>query len=150
MNQETVGRPMEILLVEDSLTDARLAIAALRQGEIKHRLTLVRDGSEATEFLERRGVFSRAPRPDLILLDLQLPKRDGRDLLTVVREHDELKAIPVVILTSSKAHEDIVRGELLQVDGYLPKPLDVAEFVRLVRQLKHFWHADVILPQSLA
>lgn len=150
MNQETVGRPMEILLVEDSLTDARLAIEALRQGDIKHRLTLVRDGNEATDFLERRGVFSRAPRPDLILLDLQLPKRDGRDLLTVVRNDGDLKAIPVVILTASKAHQDIVRSELLQVDGYLLKPLDVTEFVRLVRQLRHFWHADVILPQSLA
>jgi len=149
MNQETVGRPMEILLVEDSLTDARLAIEALRHGEIKHRLTLVRDGAEATEFLERRGLFVRAPRPDLILLDLQLPKRDGRDLLTVVRDHEELKAIPVVILTSSKAHEDMVRSDQLQVDGYLVKPLDVGAFVRLIRQLKHFWHADVILPQSV-
>jgi CheY-like chemotaxis protein len=150
MNQETVGRPMEILLVEDSLTDARLAIEALRDGAIKHRLTLVRDGVEAMEFLERRGMFCRAPRPDLILLDLQLPRRDGRDLLAAVRQHEELKAIPVVILTSSKANEEAVRGELLPVDSYLLKPLDAAKFITLVRQLKHLWHADVILPQSVA
>ena len=91
-------------------------------------------------------MFARAPRPDLILLDLQLPKLDGRDVLAAVRGEEDLKAIPVVILTASKAHEDIVRSELLQVDGYLVKPLDVGEFVTLVRQLKHFWHADVILP----
>ncbi len=97
-------------------------------------------------FLERRGMFARAPRPDLILLDLQLPKLDGRDVLSAVRGEEDLKAIPVVILTASKAHEDVVRSELLQVDGYLVKPLHVAEFVALVRQLKHFWHADVILP----
>jgi two-component system, chemotaxis family, response regulator Rcp1 len=149
MNTETVGRPMEILLIEDSLTDARLAIEALRTGDIMHRLTLVRDGQEAMDFLERRHMFARAPRPDLILLDLQLPKCDGRDVLTIVREHRDLKTIPVVILTSSQVHEDIVRGELLQVDGYLPKPVDVDQFVTLVRQLKHFWHADVILPQSV-
>jgi CheY-like chemotaxis protein len=150
MNSETVGRPMEILLVEDSLTDARLAIEALRTGDIKHRLTLVRDGQEAMDFLERRHMFARAPRPDLILLDLQLPKCDGRDVLTFVRDHRDLKQIPVVILTSSKAHEDIVRSELLQVDGFLTKPVDVEQFITLVRQLKHFWHADVILPQSVS
>jgi CheY-like chemotaxis protein len=146
MKPDRVGRPMEILLIEDSLTDARLAIEALRHGEIKHRLTLVRDGTEAMAFLERRGMFARVPRPDLILLDLQLPKLDGREVLAAVRREDDLKSIPVVILTASKAHEDIVRSELLQVDGYLVKPLNVSEFVTLVRQLKHFWHADVILP----
>ncbi len=149
MNQETVGRPMEILLIEDSLSDARLAIEALRAGEIKHRLSLVRDGSEAMEFLERHKMFVRAPRPDLILLDLQLPKRNGRDLLSFIRDHEGLKHIPVVILTASEAHEDVVRTEALQVDGYLVKPVDVAKFIALVRQLRHFWHADVILPQSV-
>jgi CheY-like chemotaxis protein len=137
---------MEILLVEDSLTDARLAIEALRQGNIKHRLTLVRDGDEAMAFLERRGMFARAPRPDLVLLDLQLPQLDGRDVLSTLRADEKLRPIPVVILTASKAHADIVRSELLQVDGYLVKPLNVSEFLALVRQLKHLWHADVILP----
>ncbi len=146
MQQETVGRPMEILLIEDSLTDARLAIEALRDGSIKHRLTLVRDGQEAWEFLEKRGVFARAPRPDLILLDLQLPKRSGRELLSDIRQHEPLQSIPVVILTASAAHADMVRDEGLQVEGYLTKPIDVSSFVSLVRQLRHLWHADVILP----
>jgi CheY-like chemotaxis protein len=137
---------MEILLIEDSLTDAKLAIEALRHGDIKHRMTLVRDGDEAIEFLHQRGLFARVPRPDLILLDLQLPKRGGRDVLTEIRREEQLKAIPVVILTSSKDHEDLIRNELLQVEGYLVKPLDIQAFVELVRQLRHFWHADVILP----
>ena len=98
------------------------------------------------EFLQRQGMFRRAPRPDLILLDLQLPKLDGRDVLSALRAQEDLRAIPVVILTASEAHADVVRSELLQVDGYLVKPLNVDEFVALVRQLKHFWHADVILP----
>jgi CheY-like chemotaxis protein len=143
---DAVGRPMEILLIEDSLTDAKLAIEALRHGDIKHRMTLVRDGNEAIEFLHQRGLFARVPRPDLILLDLQLPKRGGRDVLTAIRSEEQLKAIPVVILTSSKDHEDLIRNELLQVEGYLLKPLDIQAFVELVRQLRHFWHADVILP----
>ncbi|MCP4189827.1 MAG: response regulator [Planctomycetaceae bacterium] len=146
MDQDTVGRPMEILLVEDSLTDAKLAIEALRRGNIKHRLTLVRDGEEALEFLQREARFTHAPQPDLVLLDLHLPKRDGRDVLTSIRSELNLKQIPVVILTASKAHEDLVRSELLQVDAYMVKPVDLEKFVELVRQLRHFWHADVILP----
>ncbi len=146
MNQDTVGRPMEILLVEDNLDDARLAIEALRRGDIKHRLTLVRDGEEALEFLQQNGRFAHAPKPDLILLDLHLPKRDGREVLTVVRSELQLKHVPIVILTASKAHEDLVRSELLQVDAYMVKPVDLEKFVALVKQLRHFWHADVILP----
>lgn len=146
MNQDTVGRPMEILLVEDNLDDARLAIEALRRGDIKHRLTLVRDGEEALEFLQQTGRFVHAPKPDLILLDLHLPKRDGREVLTAVRSELQLKHVPIVILTASKVHEDLVRSELLQVDAYIVKPVDLEKFVALVRQLRHFWHADVILP----
>ena len=146
MNQETVGRSMEILLVEDSLVDARLAIEALKRGEIKHRLTLVRDGGEALEFLQRAGRFLQVPRPDLVLLDLHLPKRDGREVLASIRSEPDLKRVPVVVLTASEAHEDLVRSELLQVDAYMVKPVDLKKFVELVKQFKHFWHADVILP----
>ena len=146
MNQETVGRSMEILLVEDSLVDARLAIEALKRGEIKHRLTLVRDGGEALEFLQRAGRFLQVPRPDLVLLDLYLPKRDGREVLASIRSEPDLKRVPVVVLTASEAHEDLVRSELLQVDAYMVKPVDLKKFVELVKQFKHFWHADVILP----
>ena len=144
--EEVVGRPMEILLVEDSLVDARLTIEALRRGGIKHRLTIIRDGQEAMEFLHQQGHFARAPRPDLILLDLQLPKKDGRDVLAEVKADLDLQSIPVVILSASQAHEDLLRSELLRVEGYMVKPIDLVKFVQLVRQLKDYWHADVILP----
>ncbi len=146
MNMETVGRPMEILLVEDNLMDARIAIEALKSADIKHRLTLLRDGDEALEFLYKTGKFARAPRPDLILLDLELPKRDGREVLTELKSDFDLSSIPVVILTASKAHEDVVRSEQLEVDSYMTKPVDLKKFLGMVRELKSCWLADVILP----
>ncbi len=147
MNRETVGRPMEILLVEDSLSDARLAIEALRRGSVPHRLTLVRDGEEAMKFLRQEAHFARAPTPDLILLDLALPKKDGREVLTELRGDLQLRTIPVVVLTSSRAHEDMVRSEMLQVEGYMVKPVDFTKFMALVSELRDCWHADVILPR---
>lgn len=144
----TVGRPMEILLVEDSLVDARLTIEALKRGEVKHRLTLVRDGNEALAFLRREGPFARAPRPDLILLDLCLPGMDGRDVLVQIKQDDALHRIPVVIQTASDAQEDMVKSEQLRVDGYIIKPIDMEKFISLVHRLRRFWHADVILPAS--
>ncbi len=146
MSRETVGRPMEILLVEDSLTDAQLTIMALREGRVKHRLTLVRDGLEAMSFLRQEKQFARAPLPDLILLDLQLPKMDGREVLANIKSDEKLKQIPIVVLTSSEAHEDILRSEKLFVDSYMVKPVDMVKFLAVVRQLKSFWLADVILP----
>jgi chemotaxis family two-component system response regulator Rcp1 len=146
MNREMVGRPAEILLVEDNLGDARLFEEALREGRINHRLTLVCDGFEAMEFLRRQGVFGRAPRPDLILLDLGLPKMDGRQLLENIKSDDDLEQIPVVILTASQAHEDYLRGELLHVDCYLTKPVDLEKFVSVVRQLKRNWLLKMLLP----
>jgi len=146
MKNDTVGRPMEILLVEDSLSDARLAMEALRHGGIQHRLTLIRDGQEAMEFLHQEGKFRSAPRPDLVLLDLQLPLKDGREVLTEVRGEEELQNIPVVVLTASSDHEDVVRSEQLHVDSYIVKPVDLEKFLTVVKQLKRFWMADVILP----
>ena len=146
MSRETVGRPMEILLVEDSLTDAQLTIIALREGQVKHRLTLVRDGLEAMAFLRQEQQFAKAPLPDLILLDLQLPKMDGRQVLTHIKSNEKLKQIPIVILTASEAHEEILRNEKLFVDSYMVKPVDMDKFLTVVRQLKSFWLADVILP----
>ncbi len=146
MGRHTVGRPMEILLVEDSLADACLAIGALKNGQVQHRLTLIRDGEEAMEFLHQEGKFARAPRPDLILLDLILPKKDGLEVLTEVKEDYELKDIPVVILTGSQDEEDRLRCELLQVDAFIPKPVNLDKFLAVVKQLKRFWLEDVILP----
>ena len=102
-DQSTIGRPMEILLVEDGLVDARLTIGALQHGGFRHRLTLVRDGEEALEFIFQRGKFALAPRPDLILLDLMLPKRSGLEVLHEVKSHEGLKEIPVVVMTASDA-----------------------------------------------
>jgi len=146
MSNETVGRPMEILLVEDSLTSARLTMGALKKGDFQHRLTWLRDGEEAIEFLYQRGIFARAPRPDLILLDLGLPKKDGRQVLAEIKDDDNLKSIPVVILTASTSSEDMLTSERLQVETYLTKPVDLDKFLWLVKELKDFWMAGVILP----
>lgn len=146
-NSGTVGRPMEILLVEDDLDDAGMTIDALKQGRVRCRVSLVRDGEEALEFLRREGKFLHTPRPDLILLDLQLPKKEGREVLAEVRNDELLGRVPVVVLTSSPTHREIVEAEGLHVDSYLIKPVDIAQFIDLVRQLRKFWLADVVLPK---
>ena len=146
MSSGSIGRPMEILLVEDSMSDGRLALEALKEGEIQHRLTWLWDGAEALNFLYRRGCYRQAPRPDLILLDLGLPEIDGRDVLREIKSQEDLQDLPVVVLTASDDHEDQVRSEMLAVDGYLLKPVDLDKFLRLVKELKAFWHADLILP----
>jgi chemotaxis family two-component system response regulator Rcp1 len=146
MRCDTVGRPMEILLVEDNRMDARFAIRALEKANFKHRCTLVVDGEEAMQYLLRQGIFARAPRPDLILLDLALPKKDGREVLTELRAEPELTDIPVVVLTGSSDEADIAHTQLLQVESYLVKPVDLEKFLSVVRQLKQYWHQGVILP----
>ncbi|HEX3655799.1 MAG TPA: response regulator [Pirellulales bacterium] len=147
MSRGTIGRPMEILLVEDGLIDARLTIAALQKSGVKHRLTLTRDGAEAVRFLRREGQFTHVPRPDLILLDLHLPKKDGREVLDDLRADPELKHIPVVVLTASDDPEDKHKSELLNVDSYMTKPVDFDKFLEVIRQLRKFWLADIVLPR---
>lgn len=146
MPTPTSGRSMEILLVEDSLVFARMAIGALQQGGLSHRLTLVVNGVEALEFLRREGKFARAPRPDLVLLDLGLPKKDGREVLAEIKSDENLKTIPVVIMTASDCEQDMQDCERLGVDAYITKPVDFAKFIEILRQLKNSWSADVILP----
>ena len=146
MHAKSVGRPMELLLVEDSLTDVHLTVTALRRGNILHRLTIARTGEEAIDFLYRQGVFAQAPRPDLILLDLRLPRMDGQELLDVVKADFDLKDIPIVVMTMSRDEEDRVRCQLQNVDAYVTKPVDLEKFLGLVRDLKRFWHKDMILP----
>ncbi|HVX13293.1 MAG TPA: response regulator [Pirellulales bacterium] len=146
---QTIGRPMEILLVEDGLVDASVTIGALRKGEIQHRMTLIRDGAEAMEFLRQDGKFARAPRPDLILLDLGLPKKDGREVLQEIKSDETLSGIPVVIMTGSEDEEDRVHSEMLGVDSFITKPVDLEKFLAVVRQLKRYLHADLILPAAL-
>lgn len=146
MSSQAVGRSMEILLVEDSLTDASLTIAALKKGSVQHRLTLVRDGVEALEFLHKQGKFSRAPRPDLILLDLLLPHKSGLEVLSEVRGDADLRAIPVVVLTASDDEQDLVECERLIVQSYIIKPVNLDKFLEVIKQLKSYWHKDLILP----
>ena len=137
---------MEILLVEDSLAAARLTIGALKRGNILHRLTWLSDGVEALEFLYRRGKFAVAPQPDLILLDLGLPKKDGREVLKEIKQDEHLKSIPVVILTASTDQEDIDATEELEVESYLTKPVDLSKFLQIVKDLSRFWREDMIVP----
>ena len=140
------GRPMEILMVEDSLTFARITMGALRSGGIEHRFSWLSSGQEALEFLHRRGKYRRAPKPDLILLDLGLPEVDGRQVLAEIRADEQLRQIPVVVMTVSARPEDARECERLGVDGYLTKPVDLQKFLWLVRELQSYWQEDVIVP----
>jgi two-component system, chemotaxis family, response regulator Rcp1 len=142
-----IGRPMEVLLVEDDLEDAGMTIDALRQGEVPCRISLVRDGEEALEFAFRRGRFRRAPLPDLILLDLGLPRLNGREVLVQIKADEILQRIPVVILTSSITHREILEQENLHVESYLTKPVDFDEFRGVVKSLRKYMLSDVLLPQ---
>lgn len=143
---QTVGRPMEILMVEDSLAAARLTMGALTRGQIQHRLTWLKTGEEALEFLRQEGKYARAPRPDLILLDLGLPGISGKDVLAAAKDDESLKTIPVVVMTASTAAEDRADVEHFDVAAYLTKPVDLEKFLWLVKELKHLWLAEVILP----
>ncbi|MCA9268986.1 MAG: response regulator [Planctomycetales bacterium] len=146
MSGSFYGRPMEILLVEDSQPDAAMTMRALKEGRFRHRLSVTTDGQEALEFLRREGRFARAPRPDLLLLDLQLPRMDGRELLKEIRSDETIAEIPVVVMTSSPDHEELIRAEHLAVEDYLTKPIDPAGFIDLIRRLRDYWRADVVLP----
>ena len=146
MPNETVGRPMEILLVEDSLMFARIAIGALQIGQVQHRLTWLSDGSEALQFLRREGKYAVAPRPDLLLLDLKLPGLDGRELLARVRSDAGLKTLPVVVMTGDGEKAQL--GDLT-VEAFLTKPLDLTKFIEIVQNLSSFWQADMVLPSSV-
>ena len=137
---------MEILLVEDDLEDAGLTIEVLKQGEVPCRVSLVRDGEEAMEFIRRAGPFRPRPPPDVILLDLGLPKMGGREVLAEIRADKELRRIPVVVLTSSLAHWEMLKDENLFVESYLVKPVDQAQFNGVVKSLRKYLLADVIVP----
>ena len=146
MDRMTVGRPMELLLVEDSLVAGRLASGAIRQCGFEHRLTWLRDGQEAIDFLAQTGRFSKAPRPDLVLLDLVLPTQSGLAILELIRASAPLTTIPVVIMTGEAGDDDEAACRLLQVEAYLVKPLDVPKFMKVIGDLRHHWQADMILP----
>lgn len=140
------GKPVEILLVEDNPGDARLMIEALREGKVLNHLSIARDGVEALAFLRREGQHARAPRPDLIMLDLNLPKKDGREVLADIKADAILKSIPVVILTTSQAEQDIVKSYNLHANCYINKPVDLEEFLTVLKSVEDFWLTIVKLP----
>jgi CheY-like chemotaxis protein len=139
-------KPVEILLVEDNPGDADLAKDALERGKVKNNLHVVCDGEEAMAFLLRQGVFETAPRPDLILLDLNLPKKDGREVLAEIKAAPDLKRIPVVVLTTSRAEEDVLRSYNLYANCYLAKPIQLDRFFDMVQSIEDFWLTIVVLP----
>ncbi len=140
------SRPVDILLVEDNAGDVRLAQEALKESKITNHLYVAEDGVEAMAFLHREGRYSDAPRPDIILLDLNLPRKSGREVLVEVKADDSLKRIPVVVLTVSRAEEDIIRSYNDCANCYITKPLDFNQFMRVIRSIEDFWLTMVRLP----
>ena len=138
--------PVEILLVEDNVRDARLAVETLKDSKIHNNLYHVKDGVEAMDFLRQRGEYAGMPVPDLILLDLNLPRKDGREVLEEIKDDDELKLVPVVVLTTSEAERDLVRSYDLHANAYVVKPLDLDRFIEVVQAIEDFWFAIVKLP----
>ena len=140
------GKEIEILLVEDSPGDVRLTIEALKDAKVRNRLSVVRDGVEAMEFLQKKEPFKDAVRPDLILLDLNLPRKDGREVLAEIKGNLELRQIPVVVLTTSRAEEDVLRAYDLHANCYITKPVDFEQFMSVVKSIENFWFTVVKLP----
>jgi two-component system, chemotaxis family, response regulator Rcp1 len=149
MTNHGIGKPIDILLVEDSDGDARLAFEAMKDSKIRNTLHRVADGEEAMDFLHRKGRHANAPRPDLILLDLNLPKKDGREVLAEVKVDDDLKRIPIVILTVSKDEVDILKSYNLHANCYITKPIDLEQFMKVVKSIEDFWLTIVKLPDGV-
>ena len=142
-------RPLEILLVEDSPSDTELTVEALKEAKVRNHLSVVEDGVEALEFLRRQGPFAQAPRPDLIMLDLNLPRKDGREVLAEIKADPKLRTIPVVVLTTSRAEQDVLRAYELHANCYVTKPVGFEQFLEVVRSIENFWLVLVSLPPQL-
>jgi CheY-like chemotaxis protein len=138
--------PIEVLLVEDDPGDVLMTQEAFEEHKVRNKLNVVRDGGEALSYLRREGDFADAPRPDLILLDLNLPRVDGREVLQVIKSDEDLRRIPVVVLTTSQADEDILRSYSLHANAYVTKPVDFERFIAVVRQIDEFFVSVVKLP----
>lgn len=148
MNEHLLVKPVEILLVEDNPGDADLAREALEDSKIYNRLHVVDDGEKAMAFIRREGPYAGVPRPELILLDLNLPRKDGRQVLAEIKSDDNFKRIPVVILTTSQAEEDILKSYDLHANCYITKPIDLQQFLHVVRSIEQFWLSIVVLPEG--
>jgi chemotaxis family two-component system response regulator Rcp1 len=148
MNRHDIARPVEILVIEDNPGDVQLIIEALQEAKLANHLHSVGDGLEAMAFLRHEVPYQDAPRPDLILLDLNLPKKDGRQVLEEIKDDPELRQIPIVILTTSRADADILRAYHLHANCYVTKPVDFTQFIEVVQAIDHFWFAIVTLPHQ--
>jgi two-component system, chemotaxis family, response regulator Rcp1 len=142
-------KPIEILLVEDSPSDAALTIEALKQGKIANRLSHAEDGVEAMDFLRKHNKHTNAPRPDLIMLDLNLPRKDGREVLAEIKNDPDLKTIPIIVLTTSRSDKDILQSYQLNCNCYITKPVDFTHFIEVVKSIENFWLTVVTLPQKI-
>ena len=148
MISQRSGKPIEILLVEDNPADVRLTEEALKEGKVLNNLSVVKDGVEALDFLRRKGKYADAPRPDLILLDLNLPKKNGHEVLAEIKEDPNFKRIPIVILTVSKDEQDIMESYNLHANCFITKPVDLDQFINVVRSVENFWLTIVKLPPN--
>lgn len=146
MNTNMMGRPVEILLVEDNPGDVDLTLEALEDAKMRNNVSVARDGQEALDFLRRKEGFEDTPRPDLILLDLNLPRKDGREVLATIKEDPDLKRIPVVVLTTSTDEKDVLEAYEHRANAYIVKPVDFGQFFKAVRSLEDFWLTVVKLP----
>jgi len=146
MSQRSSGQPIEILLVEDNPGDVRLTQEAFKEGKVSNKLSVAKDGVEALAFLRREGEYAGVPRPDVILLDLNLPRKDGREVLAEIKEDDDLRRIPVVVLTTSQAEQDILKTYNLHANCYITKPVDLERFITVVKSIETFWLSVVKLP----
>ncbi len=148
MSNQSNGSLVEILLVEDNPGDVRLTQEAMKEGKMRNNLSVARDGVEAMAFLRREGQYADAPRPDVVLLDLNLPKKDGREVLAEIKADPDLRRIPVVVLTSSKADEDIINSYDAHANCYVTKPGDLEQFMEVIRSVEGFWVQIVKLPKE--
>jgi chemotaxis family two-component system response regulator Rcp1 len=146
IESKEMEKAIEILLVEDNPADALLMQEALLEGKMLNNLHVAGNGDEALDFLYRRGAYREAPRPDLIMLDLNLPKKDGREVLAVIKNDAELKSIPVVVITTSKSEEDIVKSYNLHANCYITKPVRLTQFFDVIKNVEDFWFTIVKLP----
>lgn len=142
-----MNKPIKVLLVEDSLADARLIKEVFKEEKILIDVDLVRDGEAAMEYLKRQGSYSTAIAPDLIILDLNLPKKDGREVLSEIKNDPNLQPIPVVILTTSQSEEDILKSYKLKANCYITKPIDLNQFTKIIKSIDEFWFSAVRLPK---
>jgi len=140
------SKPIEILLVEDSPSDAALTIEALKAGKVANRLNHVEDGVEAMSFLRQQGKYAKATRPDLIMLDLNLPKKDGREVLEELKNDPDLKLIPIIVLTTSRSDKDVLQSYEFNANCYITKPVDFEHFIDVVKTIEKFWLTVVTLP----